>query len=129
MRKVLEPFLKINEDYNKASLKIWELHRKISSQGVSLKDEDEDPKFMVYNMKLGTNDYVKNVLVQEILQFDEDESLMFLFFNDPNSDLQGCVGLLCNEEKLSDKLNFPLSIKVGVNISNIGVLNGENICV
>jgi len=63
MRKVLEPFLKINEDYNKASLKIWELHRKISSEGVSLKDEDEDPKFMVYNMKLGTNDYVKNVLV------------------------------------------------------------------
>ncbi len=54
---------------------------------------------------------------------------MFLFFNDPNSDRQGCVGLLCNEEKLSDKLNFLPSIKAGVNVSSIGVLNGENICV
>jgi hypothetical protein len=50
---------------------------------------------------------------------------VFLFFNDPNNDPQGYVGLLCNEEKLSDKLNFPPSIKVGVSVSSIGVLNGE----
>jgi len=47
----------------KLFLGIWELHHKISSWGVSLKDEDEDPKFVVCNMKLGTNDYVKNVFV------------------------------------------------------------------
>jgi len=105
MWKVVKPFLGINEDYNKAFLEIWELHHKISSRGVSLKDEDEDPKFMVCNMKLGTNDYKKN-FGYEILQFDEDEFLVFLLLDDPNSDLQGCVGLLCNEEKL----------------------NGENIC-
>jgi hypothetical protein len=66
MQKVVEPFLEINEDYNKASLEIWKLHHKISSRGVSLKDDDEDPKFMVCNMKLGTNDYKKN-FVYEIL--------------------------------------------------------------
>jgi hypothetical protein len=67
MRKVVEPFLGIDEDYNKAFLEIWELHRKISSRGVSLKDEDEDPKFIVCNMKLGTNDYVKKKFVYKIL--------------------------------------------------------------
>jgi len=63
MWKVLRPFLGINEDYNKAFLEIWELHNKISSWGVSLKEEtkDEDPKFMFCHMKLWTNDYVKNV--------------------------------------------------------------------
>jgi hypothetical protein len=61
MQKVLKPFLGINEDYNKTSLEIWELHNKILPWGVSLKDEDEDPKFVFCNMKLGTNDYVKNV--------------------------------------------------------------------
>jgi hypothetical protein len=71
---------------------------------------------------------VKKKIVYEILQFDEDEFLVFLLLDDPNSDLQGCVGLLCNEEKLSDKLNFPPSIKAKVNVSSIGVLNGENIC-
>jgi len=54
---------------------------------------------------------------------------VFLFLNHPNSDPQGCVRLFCNEKKLSDKLNFPTSIKIGVNVSSIGVLNGENICV
>ncbi len=53
---------------------------------------------------------------------------MFLLLDDPNSDPQGCVGLLCNEEKLSDKLNFLTSIKAGVNISSIVELNGETIC-
>jgi len=67
-------------------------------------------------------------IVYKILQFGEDESLVFLLLDDPNSDLQGCVGLLCNEENLSDKLNFPPSIKEKVNVSSIGVLNGENIC-
>jgi hypothetical protein len=85
-QKVLQPFLGINEYYNKVSLEIWELHNKISSWGVSLKDEDEDPKFMFCYMKLGTNGYVKNVFLQEILQFDEDESLVFLLLDDPNSD-------------------------------------------
>jgi hypothetical protein len=67
--------------------------------------------------------------LQEILQFDEDESLVFLLLDDPNSDPWGCAGLFCNEEKLNDKLNLHSSIKVGVNILNISVLNGENICV
>ncbi len=53
---------------------------------------------------------------------------MFLLLNDPNSDPRGCVGLLCNEKKLSDKLNFLASIKAEVYVSSIGVLNGENIC-
>jgi len=61
--KSLRAFPRINEKYNKASLEIWELHHKISSWGVSLKDEDEDPKFMVCNMKLGTNDYLKSFCV------------------------------------------------------------------
>jgi hypothetical protein len=52
-----------------------------------------------------------------------------LLLNDPNSDLQGCVRLLCNEEKLSDKLNFLASIEAEVSVLNIGALNGENICV
>jgi len=51
---------------------------------------------------------------------------VFLLLDDPNSDPQGCVGLLCNEMKLSDKLNFLASIKVYV--LSISVLNGENIC-
>jgi hypothetical protein len=54
---------------------------------------------------------------------------VFFLLDDPNSDLQDCVGLLCNEEKLSDKLNFLASIKARVNVSNIGVLNEENIWV
>jgi hypothetical protein len=66
--------------------------------------------------------------VYKILQFGEDESLVFLLLDDPNSDLHACVGLLCNEEKLSNKLNFPPSIKAKVNVLSIGVLNGENIC-
>ena len=94
-----------------------------------MKDDDEDPKFVLCYMKLGTNDYVKNVFVQEILQFDEDESFMFLLFDNPNNDPWGCAGLLCNKEKLNDKLNFPSNIKVGVNILSISELNGENICI
>ncbi len=52
---------------------------------------------------------------------------MFLLFDD--SDLQGCRGLLYSEEKLSDMLNFLANIEVGVNVSSIGALKGENIFV
>jgi hypothetical protein len=61
MEKVFEPFLGINEDCNKASMGFWELRNKITCWGVSLKDKDEDPKFVFCYMKLGTN--VKNVFV------------------------------------------------------------------
>jgi hypothetical protein len=56
----------INEEYNKASLRIWEFHNKITSYYVSLKDKDKDCKFVFCYMKLGTNDYVKKKFVQEI---------------------------------------------------------------
>jgi hypothetical protein len=38
---------------------IWELHNKITSWDVSLKDKYEDLKFVFCYMKLGTNDYIK----------------------------------------------------------------------
>jgi hypothetical protein len=86
MHKVLGLFLGINEDYNKTFLGMGELNPKIFSWGISLKDKDKDPKFMFSSTKVGTNYYIKNVFVQEILKFDEDESLVLILLNDLNID-------------------------------------------
>jgi hypothetical protein len=58
MRKVLRPYLGINENYTKASLNIWELNIKVTSWGASLKDKDDDPKFQFSYKKLETNEYL-----------------------------------------------------------------------
>jgi hypothetical protein len=47
---------------------IWELHNKITSHCVSLKDKDEDLKFVLCYMKLGINDYVKIKFKKYLLQ-------------------------------------------------------------
>lgn len=41
---------------------------------------------MVSSTKVGTNYYIKNVFVQEILKFEEDESLVLILLNDLNID-------------------------------------------
>jgi hypothetical protein len=44
--------------------------------------------------------------VQEILKFDEDESLVLILLNDLNIDSWGFVSTFYDANKLSDKMNF-----------------------
>jgi hypothetical protein len=39
-------------------------------------------------MRMGNNDYVKNVSICEMLECEEDESKVLMLVDDPNNDLK-----------------------------------------
>jgi hypothetical protein len=63
LKKVIKTYIGKIIFFQKEDLGIWEFHPEITSCGPSLYDKDDDPKFLLNHVKLGTNGYVKNVFV------------------------------------------------------------------
>jgi hypothetical protein len=76
---------------------------------------------------MGNNDYVKNISICEMLKCEEDESKVLVLVDDPNSDLEQLVRILCDAKLLSYELNFPKSLKIGFGMKHISELNNKNI--
>jgi len=73
LRKGIGTCLRKIKDYQKVDFGIWEIHPKMNIWGTYLCNKLNNPKFLFNYTKLGTMDYVKNVFVQRMLKYDDDE--------------------------------------------------------
>jgi hypothetical protein len=96
-------------NYPNANLGIWLLHSKIIEWGACLKSKNE-AKFNFAYTRIWNNDYVKNVEICEILECDEEELKVLVLLDNPSSDLERMVGILCDARLLSDEMCRNLSL-------------------
>jgi hypothetical protein len=69
-------------------------------------DKVDSPKFFFNYVKLGTSDYVKNVFVQGMLEYNDDKYKVIVLADDPNNNPKSLARNLCNTQKLTNEMNF-----------------------
>lgn len=74
-------------------------------------DKVDSPKFFFNYMKLGTSDYVKNVFVQGMLEYNDDEYKVIVLVGDPNNNPKALAINLCDTRKLKNEMNFSKNVE------------------
>lgn len=84
------------DNYQKAIMEFGSFTQK-SQHGVPFScDKVDNPKFFFNYMKLGTSDYVKNVFIQRMLEYNDDKYKVIVHVDDPNNNPKALVGNLCD---------------------------------